>query len=229
MTRSMFSNASFARFDLGAHALGQLSCPVGQAPMKQQNGKIVCMPYSPPSGMFVPQVPGTGIAYGSMGQAGMPDPYLTQEERDRMLLDIQSATSKVKPIDNLMNWGAANDPGLKKYLGSEASRFMTLAGVVSPLYPTVKDIGDRLADADGESWWRPSDQEMAAVKQWVVGVNEMYRIISNHKASFTAAPGTVPPPSVEIEPPAQAGIPTQNLVIGGIAAVGLAFLISAIA
>jgi N-acetyl-gamma-glutamylphosphate reductase len=106
---------------------------------------------------------------------------------------------------------------------------MTLAGVVTPLYPTVKDIGDRLEDSDAESWWRPSDEEMAAVKQWVVGVNEMYKIISNHKASFVAAPGTVPPPSVEIVPPVKEGIPTQNLVIGGIAAVGLAFLISAFA
>lgn len=227
--RSMFSNASFARFDLGAHALGQASCPTGQTPMKQQNGKIICMPYSPPSGMFMPQGPSQSIAYGSMGQAGMPEPYLTQEERDTMLLNIESATSKVKPIDNLMNWGAANDPGLKKYLGSEASRFMTLAGVITPLYPTVKDIHDRLQDSDAESWWRPSDEETAAVRQWTVGVNEMYKIISNHKASFVAAPGTVPPPSVEIAAPVQPGIPTKNLVIGGVAAVGLAFLISAFA
>src|SRR4029077_20663436 len=99
-------------------------------------------------------------AYG-MGQAGMPDPYLTQEERDGMLLNIQSATSKVKPIDNLMNWGAANDPGLKKYLGSEASRFMTLAGVVTPLYPTVKDIGDRLADFGAEGWGERGDPRIA--------------------------------------------------------------------
>lgn len=227
--RSMFSNASFARFDLGAHALGQLSCPVGQTPMKQQNGKIACMPYSPPSGMFMPQGPAQSIAYGSMGQAGMPDPYLTQAERDKMLLDIQSATSKVKPIDDLMNWAAANDPGLKKYLGSDASRFMTLAGVVTPLYPTVKDIGDRLEDPSPESWWRPSDEETATVRQWVTDINEMYRIISNHKANFTAAPGTKPPPSVEIVAPAAPGIPTQTLVVGGVAAVGLAFLISAFA
>lgn len=65
--RSMFSNASFSRFDLGAHALGQISCPVGQTPMKERNGEIVCMPYSPSSGMFMPQGPNTGIAYG-MGQ-----------------------------------------------------------------------------------------------------------------------------------------------------------------
>lgn len=226
--RSMFGNAHFARFDLGAHALGQLSCPVGQTPIRERNGKIVCMPYSPPSGMFMPQGRGTGIAYG-MGQAGLSDPYLTQVERDGLLLDIQAATSKVKPIDNLMNWSRANDPGLKKYLGAEASRFMTLAGVVTPLYPTIKDISDRLEDTDAENWWRPSDQEMAAVKQWVVGVNEMYKIISNHKASFTAPAGSVPPPSVEILPPAAPGISTQNLVVGGIVAVGVAFLISALA
>lgn len=227
--RSMFSNASFARFDLGTHALGQLSCPVGQTPMKQQNGKVICVPYSPPSGMFMPQGPTKSIAYGSMGQAGFPDPYLTQDERDKMLLDIQTATSKVKPIDDLMNWASVNDPGLKKYLGKDASRFMTLAGIVTPLYPTVKDIGDRLADSDGESWWRPSDEETAAVRQWVIDVNEMYRIISTHKASFVPAQGTTPPPSVEIAAPASTGIPTQNLVVGGIAVVGLAFLISAFA
>ncbi len=224
--KSMFSNANFARYDLGAHVLGQLSCPTGQTPMRQ-NGRVVCVPYSPPSGMFMPQVPGSSIAYGSMGQAGMPEPYLTQQERDQILLDIETATSKVKPIDNLMNWATANDPGLKKYLGSEASRFMTLAGVVAPLYPTVKDIQDRLQDTDAESWYRPSDDETAQVRQWTVGVNEMYKIISNHKANFTPAPGTVPPPSVEIPTPTKE-IPTQTLVIGGIAAVGLAFLISAL-
>lgn len=222
--RSMFSNASFARYDLGAHALGQLKCPTGQAPMSE-NGRIICVPYSPPSGMFMPAGPSKSIAYG-LAQTGMDAPYLTQQERDNLLLDIQSAVSKVKPIDALRNWGVANDPGLKKYLGPDASRFNTLAGVIIPLYPTVSDLANRLADTDGESWWRPSGQEMAEVKQWVVGVNEMYRIIQNHKASFTTAPGTQAPPSVELELPGEKGISTQNIVVGGAVAIGLGLLIS---
>lgn len=161
-----------------------------------------------------------------MGQVGNPDPYLTQAERDNMLLDIQSAVSKVKPIDNLRNWSNANDPGLKKYLGPDASRFNTLIGVIMPLYPTVSDIATRLADTDAESWYRPSDEETAQVRQWTVNVNELYRIIQNHKANFTTAPGKVPPPNVTVEPPASTGISTENLVVGGAVAIGLGILIS---
>lgn len=224
--RSMFSNATFSRFDLGKHVLGQGSCPVGQMPMNT-NGKITCVPFSPPSGMFMPAGPATSVAYG-MGQAGMPDPYLTQAERDQMLLDIQSAISKAAPIDRLNTWAAVNDPGLKKYLGTDASRYNTLMGSISSFFPTVKDIGDRLADTDGESWWRPSPEEMAQVKQWTVGVNEMYKIIQNHKANlYTPPPGMAPLPNLDVAGPAPTGISTQTLVVGGAVAAGVALLVAA--
>lgn len=228
--RSMFSNASFARFDLGTHALGALQCPIGQMPMNQ-NGRIVCTPYSPPSGMFMPQGPAKTVGYGSaMGQAGMPDPYLTQAERDQMLLDIQAAFSKTEPIDRLNAWSTANDPGLKRYLGTDASRYNTLMGSIAPLYPTVKDIGDRLADTDAESWYRPSQEEMAQVKQWLVGVNEMFKLIQNHKVNlYTPPPGTQPLPNLDIAAaPVEQSISTKNIVVGGAVAIGLGLLISAI-
>lgn len=223
--RSMFSNASFSRFDLGRHILGQANCPTGQMPMNQ-NGRIVCVPFSPPSGMFMPMGPSTSVAYG-MGQAGMQDPYLTQAERDQLLLDIQTAVSKTGTIDKLNAWGAANDPGLKKYLARDASRYNTLMNSIASLFPTVRDLGERLADMDGESWWRPSTEEMAQVKQWVVGVTEMFKIIQNHKANpYAAPPGTQPPPSLEIAAPEPTGISTQNLLVGGAVAAGIALLVA---
>lgn len=227
--RSLFNSAPFSRFDLGRHVLSQaVQCPVGQAPM-ERNGKIVCVPYSPPSGMFMPQGRYVGIAYG-MGQAGMPDPYLTQAERDKLLLDIQSAMSKTKPIDDLMVWGGENDPGLKKYLGQDASRFSALSNSIAPLYPTVSAVADRLADTDAESWYRPNDDEYAAIKQWTTGINEMFKIIQNHKAlPYTPAPGTKPPPTLTpAAPEPTTGITTENILIGGAVAVGLGLLISAI-
>ncbi len=210
--RSMFSNATFARYDLGRHVLGQGGlCPIGKVAIKQ-NGVITCVEFSPPSNMI--------------GQAGMPDPYLTKQERDAMLLDIQSAQAKVKPIDDLNNWSIINDPGLKRYLGPDAARFNTLIGVVTPLYPTVSDIATRLADTDAESWWRPSDEENATVHQWVVDVGELYKIIQNHKANlYTPKPGTQPPPAnLSVEAPAQTGISTQTIMIGGAILLGLGVL-----
>jgi len=231
--RTLFQNAAFARFELGSHALGQAACPVGTAPMSR-NGRVECVEFSPPSGMFQPNGPVKSVAYGSLGQAGIPTPYLTQEERDKMLLDIQGAQAKVGPIDRLRNWGTANDPGLKKYLGNDAARFNTLVGVVTPLYQTVSDIATRLADTDAESWWRPSDEETAAVRQWVINVGELYKIIQNHKANiYTPAAGTQPPPppeSLTVEVPQEsgiAGISKEKLVLGGAIVLGLGVLILA--
>lgn len=233
--RSVFGNAPFTRFDLGEHVLGQ-SCPIGQLPVSR-DGKVTCIPFSPPSGMFMPQgpvgnVPGgppVNVGYGSMGQAGMPDPYLTQPQRDKLLLDIQTAVSKVKPIDKLINWSVANDPGLKKYLGMDASRFNTLEGVITPLYSTVDDVAVRLADTDAESWWTPSNEEYAAIKQWTTGVNEMWKLIQNHKAlPYTPAYGTKPPPDLSPEGP-ETGISKDTLMIGGAVAIGIGLLVAVFA
>lgn len=224
--RSVFGNAPFTRFDLGEHILGQ-SCPIGQLPVSR-NGKITCIPFSPPSSMFMPQGPASSVGYG-MGQAGMPDPYLTQPQRDKLLLDIQSAVSKTKTIDTLMNWSAANDPGLKKYLGIEASRFNTLASSITPLYETVDAVGSRLADTGAESWWTPSNEEYAAIRQWTTGVNEMFKIIQNHKAlPYTPAYGTKPPPDLSPGTP-ETGISKDTLMIGGAVAIGIGLLVAAFA
>jgi len=235
--RSVFGNAPFTRFDLGEHVLGQSApCPIGQIAVSR-DGKVTCIPFSPPSGMFMPQGPvgnfpggpPTNIGYGSMGQAGMPDPYLTQAQRDKLLLDIQSAVSKTKTIDTLMNWSTANDPGLKKYLGLDASRFNTLANKITPLYETVDAVGSRLADTDAEGWWTPSDQEAAEIRQWTVGVNEMYKIIQNHKAlPYTPAYGTKPPPDLSPGTP-ETGISKDTLMIGGAVAVGIGLLVAVFA
>jgi hypothetical protein len=141
--------------------------------------------------------------------------------------------SKTKPIDDLMVWGGNNDPGLKKYLGPDASRFSALTNSIAPLYPTVSDVADRLADPDAESWYTPSADEYAAIKQWTTGINEMFKLIQSHKAlSYTPAPGTKPPPSLTPGAPVAAantgGISTENILIGGAVAVGLGLLISAI-
>jgi len=224
--RTMFNNAAFARYDLGSSILGQGGgCPIGKVAIKR-NGVIECIEFSPPSNMMGP-LGGRGVAYG-MSQAGMPDPYLTKAERDSLLLDIQSAQAKIGPIDALNNWGAKNDPGLKKYLGPDAARFNTLIGVVTPLYPTVSDIADRLADTDAESWWRQSDDEQAQLHQWMVDVGELYKIIQNHKANLYTPPvGTQPPPSAEIltvQAPDTGFTTNQKLMIGGGILLGLGLL-----
>lgn len=227
--RSLFTNAPFARFDLGRHALGQASCPIGQLPMIQ-NGRIVCVPYSPPSGMFRPQGPSGGVGYGpAMGQKGLPDPYLTQAERDKLLLDIQSATSKIAPLQKLVDWSENNDPGLSRYFGSGASRFFTLADSIMPIKSDVDTIQTRLADTDAESWWRPSDQEYAQIQQYTTGLNEMWKMYQAHKAiPFVPAPGTERPPAFGPEASAQRGISTKTILVGGAVAIGLGLLIYAI-
>lgn len=161
----------------------------------------------------------------SLGQ--MVDPYFSQAERDKWLIDIQSAQSKVKPIEDLFAWSADNDPGLIKYLGNDAARFRALSTSIAPLYPTVRDLGDRLAQSDAEYWYRPTDQEIAQVKQWVTGVTEMYKIYQGHKAlPYTAAPGTKLPPVTVPMPtgPSAPGISTQDLLIGGGVIAGLGVL-----
>lgn len=156
----------------------------------------------------------------------MVDPYFSQAERDKWLIDIQSAQSKVKPIDDLFVWSQDNDPGLQKYLGTDASRFRVLSGSIAPLYPTVRDLADRLAQSDAEYWYRPTDAEIAQVKQWVTGINEMYKIFQAHKAvPYTPAPGTKPPPATAPMPvPAGIGVSGQDLLIGGAVVAGLGIL-----
>jgi hypothetical protein len=193
---SFFAPAPFERFNLSRQAMGQ-SCPIGELAMRLPNGQIVCSKASLPSGMFVPSAGHDGnVAYG-MGQAGLPAPYLTQIERDQILAQITDAKGKAKPVEAMIAWSTSNDPGLNRYFGMDASRFNTMLGIVAPLYPTVSDLADRLAQTDAEYWYRPSDDEMAQVKQWILGVNELYKIMAAHPTpAAPLPPGTQPAPNL---------------------------------
>jgi hypothetical protein len=232
----MFNSAPFSRFDLGRHILGQAQCPAGTIPLLQNN-KVVCVEGFAPGSMMTTgdpnpqmQVPSVLPTTTMMGQA---DPYLTQPERDKLLADIRNAVSQTKAIDDLLIWSGQNDPGLKKYLGMDSTRFSALLNSISPLYPTVSEIATRLAESDAEYWYRPSDQELAQVKQWIVGVSEMTKLIDKRRGQpYTAAPGTMPPPASVTQPavaaPSATGVSTQDLLIGGAVAVGLGLLLSAV-
>lgn len=168
----------------------------------------------------------------SLGQ--MPEPYLTQAERDRLLAEIRTAKSKLKPIDDLMAWSGDNDPGLHKYLGMDATRFSALTNSIAPLYATLSEVEDRLAETDAEYWYRPSDQELAHVRQWTTGVNEMYKLMEKHRPqTYIPEPGTKPPPISVTQPLSISPIPTgvlttENVLVGGAVAVGLGLLVAAL-
>lgn len=227
---SLFAPAPFDRFNLKKQAMGQ-NCPPGTLLMNN-NGNITCVPYSPPSGMFMPSSGQQGnVGYGSsMGQPG-PTPYLTQAERDQLVSQIQDALSKVTPLEAFITWSTPNDPGLKKYLGLDSTRFFTQGNIISGLYPTVSSIYERLMDTDAESWYRPSDSETAEVKQWLIGVNEMYKVLQAHPVPASPLlPGAKPPPPILAVPTLQAGggaltsgISTSTILIGAglLAAVGI--------
>lgn len=169
------------------------------------------------------------------GLGQMTDPYLTQAERDRLLAEIRTAMGKLKPIDDLMAWSGDNDPGLSRYLGMDATRWSALTNSIAPLYPTVSEVEGRLAETDAEYWYRPSDQELAQVKQWTTGVNQMYALIEKHRPqAYVPQPGTKPPPlsvtqAQPLTPTGGTGITTQNILIGGAVAVGLGLLVAALA
>ena len=228
--RSLFNAAPFTRFDLGRHVLAE-NCGPGTVPMLV-NGQVVCVKGSHPSGMFTGPGDGRGVGYGAaMGQ--MQDPYLTQAERDKLLADIRTAVGQIKAIDDLLIWSGENDPGLKRYLGMDASRFHALTNSIAPLYPTVRDLGERLAETAAEYWYRPSDQELAQVKQWVTGISEMTKLIDKRRGQpYNPPPGTVSPPAsvtqVAAAPETGATISTQDILIGGAVAAGLGLLLSTI-
>lgn len=175
---------------------------------------------------------GRHILGQALGQ--MQDPYLTQAERDKLLADIRSAVAQTKAIDDLLVWSGENEAGFRKFLGPDATRFFALTNSIAPLYPTVRDLSERLSETDAEFWYRPSDQELAQVKQWVTGVNEMTKLIERRRTQpYTAAPGEKPPP-ISVTQPMQPlptrveGISTQDVLVGGAVALGLGILLSAI-
>lgn len=152
------------------------------------------------------------------------NPYLSLAEKDELLGRIQEAVKLTKPIDDIMSWSGDNDPGLKSYLGLDSTRFFALSNSIADLYPTVSDVGQRLQEKDAEYWFRPSAEELAAIKQWTTGVTEMYKLLDKKKAQvYTPAPGMKVPPS--ILPAAtgrlSSGPSTTEILIGGGLAVGL--------
>lgn len=218
--RSMFTPVPFAKFDLGDHGLGRKG--VGAYPVRSQ----AIWPFG-----------GTAGYGAALGQ--MEDPYLTQAERDQLLMEIQAAVKLVRPLEDMIAWSGDNDPQLKNYLGSDWSRFFALSNSIAPLYPTVSEIADRMAQTDAEYWYRPRAVELADVKQWTTGITEMYKILQAHKTPAKAlAPGTKPPPvlaptAVTTMPKggvltSMGGLSTKEYLIGGAVAVGLGALIYAL-
>ncbi len=249
-------------------------CEPGHIPVQTGvPGQSKCVPYSPPSAMIgggpqttvsttVPPAYPTGRTFPvgpywgweemsgasrrtALGQ--MQAPYVTQEERNRLLVDIQGAHSKVKAIDDLMAWSGNNDPGLRTALGLDASRFLTLSNTIAPLYQSVRDVMDRMSESEAEYWWALSDEEAAAVRQWTTGINEMHRIYALHKDQpLTLPPGVPAPPGFTRTSPAPAtqripgtpagapaappakGLDTGDILLGGGLAVGLGLLLFAV-
>jgi hypothetical protein len=237
--RTLYTAAPFSRFDLGQHALGQQQpCPVGTLPMRYPNGAVVCAKASPGSGMFMAPSAGGNVGYGpAMGQ--IQDPYLTQTERDKLLAQIDEAVKKVKPLDDMIVWSMDNDPQLKNMLGSDHTRFWALSNSIAPLYKDVKSVGDRLKETDAEAWYRPDAEELASIKQWVTGVNEMYKILQAHQTPVTPHRLTsTPPPSIALAPTAatmpkggaltSTGTSTTEYLVAGGVAIGLGTLLYAL-
>lgn len=153
------------------------------------------------------------------------DPFLPQAQRDSVLLEINSAMAKVKPIEDLIAWSGDNDPGLKKYLGADATRFYALSNSIAPLYGIVEMVITRLSDPDRD-YWLVADEDLAGVKQWTTGINQMYSIYQGHKAlPYTPPPGTKAPPTTA-PTGLISGLSTQDLLIGGGVAVGLGLLVA---
>lgn len=161
------------------------------------------------------------------------DPFLPQAQRDTILLDIQAAMAKTKPLEDLIAWSGDNDPGLRKYLGSDATRFLALSNSIAPLYGIVEMVQTRLSDPDPD-YWLVADEDLAAVKQWTTGINQMNLILNNRKVvPYTVPPGTKPlPPTVTTATaslPGATGLSTQDFLVGGAVALGLGILIAAVA
>lgn len=161
----------------------------------------------------------------------MVDPYLSDAERIQLVAQIDAALARVKPIEDILAWSGDNDPGLKIYLGQDATRFYALSNSIAPLYPSVEQVYERLTDTDAENWFRPNDEEYAAIRQWTTGINEMYRILQNRRTGpLQLAPGTKPPPTLTPTAPQliSRGPSTNDILIAGGIALGLGVLISAI-
>lgn len=237
-------NYAQARPNMAGAKLGQepVFCRPGFIPVPTGvPGQSKCVRWEAPSAMIGPQ-PSLTVSSMTppsytkgqftyphmprMGQTLVTDPYpfLPQAQRDSILIQIKSAMDKTKPIENLIAWSGDNDPGLKKYLGRDATRFYALSNSIAPLYGIVEMVQDRLSDPDPEMWG-VADEDVAGVHQWTTGINEMAKIYDAHRnLPFTPTPGMTAPPAVSA--PVAKGIATQDILIGGAVAVGLGLLIA---
>jgi hypothetical protein len=167
-----------------------------------------------------------------------------QEERERIVNQINSSLAAARTLEDLIAWSVNNDPELRRTLGADASRFWALSDSIAPLYQTsVAPVLERMSDPDPEFWIVPTDQEAQDIRTWTTGVAEMVRIVALHPALPQAAPlpgAPPPPPGAAPRPdlprtPAPApqatilGLPQDQLLIAGGIAVAAGILIYALA
>lgn len=237
--------------------LGQSApCPPGQVGYMGPDG-VRCT--SAPSGMIDPYgrastVPGlrtfeAGPWYGGnaasgtrlsgrLGDEGVET--MTPPDREAMLAAITDALNKVPELDDLIAYSGDYDTNLARTLGSDATRFFALSNSIAPLYPKVTTVLDRLYEPEPAMWTVPTASEAAAVRQWVTGINEMYKIYISHKNQPLQVPEEVPAPPgfthtarpstptvITRTEPAKTSkaISTETLLIGGGIAAGLGLLV----
>lgn len=181
--------------------------------------------------------PGPWLSAAALGQV---DPYVSELDRNRFVSQISAAIDKVKPIEDLIVWSQDNDPGLRKTLGADASRFFSLSNSIGPLYKaSVAPVYERMRETDAEFWYAPSDQEYRDINTWVTGINEMDRIYQSHRAAPmpeptpeiprpAPRPGAMPTTAQAPAGPMILGIPQNQFLVGSGLAVGLGILIYAI-
>jgi hypothetical protein len=122
-------------------------------------------------------------------------PTLTYDERNLLVEQISAALDKVPPIDDLISYSGEYDRDLKKTLGTDASRFFALSNTIAPVFPRVNDVLFRMSYSEPAMWTVLTTEELASVKQWTTGVNEMYNIYLAHKdLPLVLAPGVPAPP-----------------------------------
>lgn len=151
---------------------------------------------------------------------------LDEAGRDSLRYAIADAEQKIPVLDDLI--ALSDDPNaLRQVLGVDTSVFLTLSNQASKDYPYVRDVKARLESDDIEAWFvMPSERD--GVDRWIRRVNEMHRLYLAHTEKGEPAPSilrTVQAPVTPSRPGATIlGIPTQYVLIGGAAALGVTLL-----
>lgn len=161
---------------------------------------------------------------------------VSESERNRILNQINTGLTLVRPIEDLIAWSVANDTNLANTLGPSNTRFFAISNEIAVLFPKVKAVFDRMSSADPESWVILSTDELPAVDAWTQGVADMNAIYMAHTGGRVIntvpvavpypvgvpVPTAVPPLVVESE---ILGVPTTQILIGGAVAVGVVTLL----